>query len=182
MNNAYLHSNKTKTGDNCFTPDYAIYPLLKYLDQINLNKKIKIWCPFDTLESNFYKVLKNHDFNVICSHESNNLNFFEYEPDDYDIIISNPPYSIKDRVLERLYSFKKPFAMLLPVTCIQGIKRFKLFSKYGLQLLILDQRINYFLGDYNKPSSNCHFGSAYFCYKFLPSDICYANIKKKTQG
>lgn len=37
-------------NDEFFTPTYAVKPLLKYLKPAS-----RIWCPFDTSESNFVK-------------------------------------------------------------------------------------------------------------------------------
>ena len=46
--------------------------------------------------------------------------FFTYQPEDFDVIVSNPPYTQKDRVIERLYELEKPFAVLLPLNSLQG--------------------------------------------------------------
>lgn len=48
------------------------------------------------------------------------LNFFEYEPQHYDLIITNPPYSFKDQFLKRAFELDKPFMMLLPITTLEG--------------------------------------------------------------
>ncbi len=39
--------------------------------------------------------LKNAGYNVITSHIENCQDFFQYYPENYDIIITNPPYSLK---------------------------------------------------------------------------------------
>ena len=47
--------------------------------------------------------------------------FFDCASDDvYDGVITNPPYSLKDKFIEHCYELDKPFALLLPVTAIQG--------------------------------------------------------------
>lgn len=43
---------KFNKNDEYYTPAYAVKPLLKYLPQHS-----NIWCPFDTDESQFVKVL-----------------------------------------------------------------------------------------------------------------------------
>ena len=59
--------------------------------------------------SNYVKVLSEEGFKVIHSHIDEGKNFFFYEPEcEYDIIISNPPFSQKDNVLKRLYELNKP--------------------------------------------------------------------------
>ena len=37
-------------NDECYTPGYAVKPILKYIP-----KDSRIWCPFDTPESEFVK-------------------------------------------------------------------------------------------------------------------------------
>ena len=88
--------------DEYMTPRYAIKPLLKYLDGFKT-----IWCPFDTSESRYVELLStNHK--VIHSHISEGADFFKVNPPDCDCIISNPPYSLKPEVFERLFSLNKP--------------------------------------------------------------------------
>jgi len=75
-------------NDEFYTPEYAIIPLLKYL------KKNTVWCPFDTVKSNFVKIFKENGFKVFHSHIKEGNDFFKYKPKfDYDYIISNPPFS-----------------------------------------------------------------------------------------
>ena len=108
-----------------------------------------------------------------------NQNFFSYtEPPDCDVIISNPPYSIKDKVLKRLYEINKPFAMLLPVTTLQSVNRYKLFIN-GLELLVFDGRVEYHTwGNFKNPSKGIHFGSAYFCRGVLPEKLIFRELHK----
>ena len=55
-------------------------------------------------------------FLVIYSHIKMGQDFFLMEVPECDYIISNPPYSQKGRVLERLYEIGKPFAMLIQLS------------------------------------------------------------------
>lgn len=68
--------------------------------------------------------------------------FFTYQPEDFDVIVSNPPYTQKDRVIERLYELEKPFAVLLPLNSLQGVGRYRYF-KNGIQILTFDKRIGF---------------------------------------
>lgn len=61
----------------------------------------------------------------------------------FDAIITNPPYSLKDRFLERCYSFGKFFALLMPLTALEGKKRNTLYRKYGINLLVFDRRVEF---------------------------------------
>ena len=71
LNLAYLQSNVTIKGDECYTPYYAVDPLLEFLTDKN---KI-IWCPFDEEWSAFYQTFKQNGFKVIRSHINEGKNF-----------------------------------------------------------------------------------------------------------
>lgn len=172
MNNiGYLKASNN--NDECYTPYYAVNPLIKYIPS---NKTI--WCPFDEQWSSFVNSLFHNGNKVICSHLNEGLDFFTYEPYHYDIIISNPPFSIKDKVLERLYQLNKPFAILLPMNSLQGVKRYQYF-KNGIQLLAFDQRIGFHNpNDILNPVEGSPFASAYFCKDLLPKDLIVEHLIK----
>lgn len=102
INKGYLTAKTDKVSDEVYTPDYAVKPILKFLKPDSV-----IWCPFDTEDSEYVKIFKEAGYKVIYSHIGNGQNFFEFEPkEDYDVIISNPPFSIKDAILNRLSELK----------------------------------------------------------------------------
>lgn len=173
MNKAYLNAGRNKESDECLTPRYAVEPLL---NQLAYRKNI--WCPFDKDDSMYVRVFRNNGFKVVNTHIDNGQDFFKTEcPPDTDVIISNPPYSCKDAVLERLYDIEKPFAMLLPVQAVQGIKRVNMYIENGLQLLCFDRRVNFYTkGELDgwKPSN--HFASAYFCYQVLEKPLIFDKL------
>lgn len=174
INKGYLTAKTDKESDEVYTPAYAVIPLIKYLKlfEKQLNKKITIWCPFDLKISKYVEEFIKNGFNVIYSHIDNGENFFFYEPkEDYDIIISNPPFSEKDNVLKRLYELNKPYAILLPIPSLQGQKRFP-YIKENLQYLGFDKRINFYKDvEFKKMQKGVSFGSCYLCKHFLPSDL-----------
>lgn len=124
------------SNDEFYTPYYAIEPLLKYL-----KPKSKILCPFDTEESLYVKVLKKNGHYVQCEHINEGKDFFKRSQDSfefYDYVISNPPYSKKTEVLEKLFSANVPFAMLLGVVGVLKVKTDLNCSKtISLKLCIL---------------------------------------------
>src|SRR6056297_24526 len=109
--------NKDGKGDNYETPKYIVEILLPYLAKTNIKT---IWCPFDKDYSEYTRVLKNAGYKVINGHIDRGDDFFEYEPDNYDAIISNPPFSKKNEILKLCIELNKPFALLLSATCIQS--------------------------------------------------------------
>lgn len=68
-------------------------------------------------------------YSVIPTHIKYGNDFLKFEPTDYDIIITNPPYSLKNKFLERAFSLKKPFLFLLPITTLEGLNRGKMFRE-----------------------------------------------------
>ena len=171
INKGYLTAKTDKASDEVYTPDYAVKPILKFLKPGSV-----IWCPFDTEDSEYVKIFKEAGYKVIYSHIDNGQNFFEFEPkEDYDVIISNPPFSIKDDILRRLNELDKPYAMLMPLPALQGQKRFKYLK--GSQALIFDKRINYFK-DYKTKEiqKGVSFASIYICKDFLPKDLIFEKI------
>jgi len=162
-------AKRPSKSDEWYTPIEAVTPILKYID-----KGLKVWCPFDTEDSLFYKELKRRGYNVIISHIEDGKDFFEYEPDEWDIIVSNPPYSIRNKILEKIFSFNKPFALLMNTNGLFDSKiRWELFNKNDFTLFYLKGRVNY-MQEYGKQGkSSPPFQSAYICSKLFKEKIVF---------
>ena len=175
INKGYLTAKTDKESDETYTPDYAVKPILKYIDKGN-KSQYTIWCPFDKEDSEYVKLISEAGHKVIFSHIDDGKNFFYYEPEEpYDYIISNPPFSIKDDVLKRLYELNKPYAILLPLPALQGQKRFEYLK--DTQALIFDKRINFFKDKETKEIlKGVSFASIYVCKNFLPNDLIYEKL------
>ena len=173
INKGYLTAKTDKASDEVYTPAYAVKPILKYLKPTDI-----VWCPFDMEYSKYVKVFSSiSNVKVIYSHIDQGYNFFFYEPEKYDIIISNPPFSCKDAVLKRLDELKKPFAILLPIPSLQGQARFPYLK--DIQYLGFDKRINYYKDlEMKKTQDGVSFGSCYLCKKFLPKDLIIEELKR----
>jgi len=167
MANHQLSFNK---NDIWFTREYAIEPIVKYIKSGSI-----IWCPFDKDDSNFVKVFKAHGFSVINSHIETGQNFFDFEPEKYDVIVSNPPYSLREKIMERLFALEKPFAMLINMTGLfDSKKRFNLLSTRPFEFLIFDRRIVY------KEDKSPPYLSVYFCSGVLPSVFVFERLAHLT--
>ena len=164
-------------NDEFYTPKYAVVPIVKYL---KLKKFTKIWCPFDTEESWFVKVLTSEGFDVVFSHVSLGQNFFDVSIPECDCIVSNPPYSLKGDVLAYLFSVGKPFAMLVGVVGLfESEKRFSMFESNDFEILYLNRRVSYFKNYFDqKPCLNPPFSSVYVCSGLLPKQICFVRLDK----
>lgn len=119
-------------NDECYTPASAVWPLVKYLDKF---RGKTIWCPFDTAESEFVKVLRAAGHTVVHQHLSDGDNFYDAGDGlfatpvpDFDLIVSNPPFSNKARLVERVIKFGKPFALMLPMTWLNDSAPYRLFA------------------------------------------------------
>ncbi len=151
-----------KTGNNtnsdeCYTPSEAVLPLLKYLNK----DKVYYEATSGTSKS-IVNCMRDNGYQC----EESTFNFFD-NPHLWDGIITNPPYSIKDKFIEKCYATGKPFALLLPVSAIQGIKRGAIFNKHGVELLVLNKRIDFTGG------GSPHFGVAWFCHDILPQSLIF---------
>ncbi len=171
MGEIWLNKNNWDDKDEYYTPSILVEPIIKYL-----KPNSTIWCPFDTKESEFVISLESNGHSVIYSHIWLGQDFFEYEPDEhYDYIISNPPFTKKYEVLERLYELDKPFAMILglPILNYQVVGEY-FFQKQNegidLQLLIVDKKISF---DGNTAS----FNNSYFCYNILPKQLIFEHLE-----
>jgi len=155
--------------DDYNTPLYVWEMLLDYL---NLDKNTKIYEPFysNGVAKNYLAKLGYN--NVI--HE--NMNFFDnYDKYDYEIIISNPPYSIKKNILKTLYNIDKPFVLIVPTAIISKLYMKTIFGKDidKLQFIIPNRRIQFErLDGYNQKRTA--FDTIFLCYKMnLQRDIVY---------
>ena len=160
---------KRGTYDELYTPEEAVNMILKYIPKNAKN----IWECTAIENSEIVRILSNKGYNVITSHIENGEDFLNFEPKEYDIIITNPPYSLKDDFLKRAFELNKPFMFLLPLTTLEGSKRNKLFSNNKIQLLIPNKRFNFIK---NKKSS-AWFQTSWFTSKLnLENDLNFISI------
>lgn len=137
--------------DNYETPQEAWELILKYI-----NKDKILWLPF-YCKGLAGDILTKLGYSII--HE--NKDFFTYEPIQYDMIIDNPPYSIKKEVIEQCKKLGKPFALFLPLDTLER-KYFKELLSDKIQIIIPNKRIHC-IKDENK-TSNAPYKTCWFCY------------------
>lgn len=146
------------------TPPSAIRPLIPYL-----NRSWVIWeCACG--KGNLVRELEKSGFKVIGSDIIFGQDFLSWQPNHFDCIITNPPYSLRYEFIKRCYELGKPWAMLMPFTTLEG-RRQELFKKYGIELLVLNKRV-----PFETPSgrgSGPWFPVAWFCWKILPRQIMF---------
>lgn len=158
-----------KVADEWATPSILVRMIVPYLkvwevDFISKNnRKPIIWLPFDTEESAYYKILKAESFQVVRSHLNDDKDFFLWQPEQFDIAVSNPPFSLKVDVFKRMiFEFNKPFVFLMNMMAINYQIVGELFSyvNHRIQFIIPDKKVSF---DGNTSS----FCSGYVCYDFI---------------
>ena len=159
----FSHADKLKDNDEYMTPEGAWVAIFPYIPKDRI-----IWEPFygDGKSGEF---LRNLGFTVI--HE--NKDFFGHNKGE--IVVTNPPFSIKKEVLLRLKKLGKPFIVLLPAPT-QQTKYFQdLFgSGSEMQFIHPKGRINYCERGTGTVVKGCNFDSLYFCWKMnLPQTNVY---------
>jgi len=162
-----------KAQDNYPTPSILVNMLVPYLkkweiDFISKNgRKPILWLPFDTEESKYYTILKEEGFLVVRSHLNDDKDFFTYQPPQFDIIVSNPPFSRKLDIMERCcFELKRPFVLLMNMMAInyQNVSNLFQFVNPKIQFIIPDKKVSF---DGNTSS----FCSGYVCYDFIDHTV-----------
>ncbi len=150
--NNMTYKKYIKKFDEVYTPTT---PILQFLTASNLlGKGLTFLCPADTKQSKFVEVLETLNENVIYGHISEGKDFFEHDYGEYDFILTNPPYSIKNKWLQHSIKLNKPFAYLLPLDSIATKLRADLYENNpNIQFFIHKKRID-FTGKKNPHSAN----------------------------
>ena len=159
-------------NDECYTPAYGVEPILEYIPT-----GATVWCPFDKESSEFVKQISRTN-KVVHSHIDTGQDFFLYEPDDWDMIISNPPFTNKRKYFERALSFGKPFALIMTNTWLNDSAPKQLFKYKNLQLLMFDKRMKFGSAD-GRENNKITFSSSYYCWDFLPKQIIMKELVTK---
>ncbi len=157
-------STKTfEAHDDYMTPKSAWEAVQEYIPRDKI-----IWEPFygDGTSGNHLKEL---GFNVIHQCED----FFENNKGD--VVVSNPPFSIKKQVIERLVELDKPFMLIMPVFTL-GCNYIRELLGDSIQIIVPRRRIQFNKIQDGKlaPSNKCNFDCFYFCYNMnLPRDVLF---------
>ena len=103
--------------------------------------------------------------------EHHDIDFFEDPSFNYDIIVSNPPYSCKPKIFKRLAELDKPFMLLLPVSTMTK-KFLKVYFKDKIQIVIPKTRIHFVKNSVQTKSS--WFDTLFISYRMnLDKDIVF---------
>ena len=151
---------KQSNTDEWYTPRDCVELIVPFLQKGGYKR---ILCPFDTAESQYVKVLTERGFDVTYGHIATGQDFFDIDNlRDYDAVVSNPPFSKREAILERLFNSRVPFALVLNFNGLfDSKKRWELFKNNKFELLIPLGRMHFYNEECQGNSPN--FQSVYVC-------------------
>ena len=158
MNKDNTHSRlnrKTTTlefkDDDYETPKYILEMLLPFIKDYK-----KIYDPFYCAG----RVKKDwEELGKICYNEKLDA-FDRTPPEDFDITISNIPFSIKEKCMKLFFDLKKPFIILMPIDGMGSKWINKYFDK--LQFIIPNKRLHF--SKNGKLGKGSWFDTCFYCY------------------
>lgn len=136
-------------SDEWYTPQFIVDKCVEIYQKQLYGKPPKILLPYDTENSLFVKTLKDKDITY-------GIRDFLENDYNYDVLITNPPFSLKEKVFEKCLQNGKHFILVLPETFVFSVKFFDLLEKYKFNYKIYSpkQRV-YFIdenGKQNRPN------------------------------
>lgn len=154
-------------SDEWYTP-LEVVEFIK--NNIDISNK-KIICPFDSQHSNFVKVFANSIHNI--------KDFMEKEY-DYDICITNPPFSFKFDILERILKQEKECILVFPETAIFSVSFYNLLQKYKFNYKIYSPKQRIYFIDQNKNQNRPNFHSVilHISKDFKFNEIIHFELKE----
>jgi len=138
-------------SDEWYTDQQTVDLCWKLLD---INADDIVCCPFDSEDSLFVKTAIAKGNKVIYGIRD----FVGSSHYVFTKLVTNPPFSIKDSVIETVYKYGRPSALILPLDTLGGVKRHGLYEQYGEPATYIPtKRISYYDQTWNKKlGSNFH--------------------------
>ena len=117
--------------------------------------------------------MREYGFDVTYGHIETGQDFFNImDFSNYDAVVSNPPFSKRQAILERLFAVGIPFALIMNFNGLFDSRaRWELFKNNQFELLVPLGRMHFFNKDCAGNSPN--FQSIYVCKSMLPKQICF---------
>ena len=146
----------------------------------------------ESVRLNSDKVLKGYDLVIIARVNLKDkkyaetvaklfiIDFFSLDKPNVDYVISNPPFSIRDAILKRLYEWRIPFAMIFNANGLfDSRNRLTLAKRYGAETFFVYPRIKFIDG--NGERNSPPFQSCYWCYNILPKGLMFEVIEENAE-
>lgn len=152
-------------SDEWYTP-LEVVEFIK--NNINLCGK-KIICPFDSDWSNFVKVFPD---------SIHNIRDFMEKKYDYDICITNPPFSLRDKVIRRCLDCGKDVILIFPENAIFSVTFYNLINEYKFNYKIYSPKKRiYFIDEFgNQNRPNFHSIILHIAADFTYNEIVHIDL------
>lgn len=130
---------ETTVYDQCQTPAYGLDPILEYL-----NPDWRIWEPAAG-KGNIVNTLTLAGYDIFGTDLLGGYDFFDYEPDNYDAVVTNPPWSKKKKYAFwwRCCELDKPFCLLMQYETGASQEGQDIILQYGIEQVVPYGRINF---------------------------------------
>ena len=109
-------------SDEWYTPLETVKTMLEIFPP---PKGARVLLPFDTEKSNFTKVI-TQDYDPFAIYGITDFLTNQYE---FDYLITNPPYSNKDKIIARCIETGKPCVLVLPIDTLGGYNGINYLAK-----------------------------------------------------
>ena len=165
-----------KKFDDFQTPAYALKPLFPFLRGD--------WVIWECAQGkgNLSSALRKAGYVVAGSDILTGQDFLNWQPNVvWDCIVTNPPYSLKQKFIVRAYQMGKPFAFLLPLTTLETRARQALFERHGVEIILFDRRVNFEVP--SQKESKSWFATAWFTNGLkIGQQLTFARLNKDGQA
>lgn len=170
--NLFYENEKSNNRDHVATPRWVVENIYSIIDIKSFNR---IWFPFNHYDSEFKLKADELNLKYKATHIFDDLgnDFFKTEPpENCDLLISNPPFSLQNKIIKRTFELIeenkiKSFALLLPLSTLETPTRADMYEKYQdkLSIIIFKKRIK-FLGHKTTFNKAC----CWICYNIKSLD------------
>lgn len=166
QSNILYEIEKKSSNDHTATPKHIVEEIYRI---IQIEQYNNIWLPFDNYDSEFKLKAEELNLKYKATHLFDELGsdyFITDPPDNCELMISNPPFSIQNKIIKRSFELVdegliKSFVLLLPLSTLETATRGELYQQYesNLSIIIFKKRIK-FLGHTQVFNKGC----CWVCY------------------
>lgn len=128
--------NTSKEAQEMYTPNYATDLIVPHIPK---NKIVWEMCYG---KGHMARRLQHHNIEVVGEGITD---CFVEQPKNFDIIVTNPPYTGNLEFIEKCMDSGKPFALLIRIEHLGGVAKYNLFKDLGadMKILIPERRVNF---------------------------------------